>query len=308
MLAPGQRMVDRPGALHFYDGRRVVSLRSDDEVRAAVHALVDIGQVHPGQGDAGPDEATLADLRELLTELAVLDSAEREGAVQTPSAEFASAASGSWVGRREAGERLATIRVRVLAADDEHDALAAGLRAAGLGVAGRLRHPDEVAALDPDTDLVVATAGAHQPASTLLRVNAACVARRVAWLPIGAFDGAVVRVGPLVLPGRTACFDCTLQRLAANTEFAHLYREVAADAPSAAAPAAVQAWAHAIGALLLVRWIGARDPHVPGRLLTLVPDECGIRRATVFRVPRCPVCVAPDHVPAAAPWELGRAF
>src|SRR5438105_1546411 len=40
VLASGQRLVETPGALHFYDGRRVVTLTGDDEVSAAIVRLL----------------------------------------------------------------------------------------------------------------------------------------------------------------------------------------------------------------------------------------------------------------------------
>ena len=155
---------------------------------------------------------------------------------------------------------------------------------------------------------MVASADPSAPARPLRRINELCHESAVSWLPIGAYDGAVIRVGPLIIPGQSACFECTLTRLAANTQYSDLYEDVVLAVGSGPAPAAVDRWARAMAELIVMGWVGAADAALPGRLFTLTPTTLGVRSAIVFRVPRCPACGCPDYIPAAAPWESARAY
>jgi bacteriocin biosynthesis cyclodehydratase domain-containing protein len=163
--------------------------------------------------------------------------------------------------------------------------------------------------LDADSDLtdavLVVTAGADGSAGELPAINELALRRNLTWLPIGAFDGAVIRVGPLMIPGATACFRCTVTRLAANVEFPAEFVELAVRMPAADAPPAVDQWAIGFATLLLLRWLGAADAGAAGVLHTLVPAELTTRAARVYPVPRCCACHAADWLPAAAPWEVG---
>jgi ribosomal protein S12 methylthiotransferase accessory factor len=183
--------------------------------------------------------------------------------------------------------------------------VAAALSDSGL----RVTHAQLLAQLadaSPSTDLVVASAtdvvAEAAGGSAFDEINRICLDADLTWLPVGDFDGQVLRVGPLIVPGQTACYECTITRLSANVDFAGLYREVLT-APAAPAPAAVQNWADSIAALIAVQWIGGRDSSLPGRLATLTPQSRSTRTSTVLRVPRCQACGAPDYLPAAAPWE-----
>lgn len=310
LLTPGVRLVDRPGALYFVDGRRVVAIQADDHTRRAIRAAIDPGR----DGSPALDEAVAADIDDLLERLQ-LGTAERPaadaGGRRQPdrtdqaecAAQFASAAVGGWVAPHDASDRLLSTTVHVH--EDESGSLRALLRASGL-TCRALGGPADVARLDPRHDLVAVVATPQQPATALGEMNEACLAGRVPWLPISGYDGALMHVGPLMIPGQTACFECLLRRLAANVEYADVFRDVVADAPPAPTPRALRDWSYSIAALVLLRWVANRDNGLPGRLLTLAVDEFAIRPATVFRVPRCAACSAPDFTTAAAPWGVAR--
>lgn len=318
MLTPGVRLVERPGVLHFFDGRRVVSVAGDDDARATVlHVLhddvdasSDPGGDSPGGSARGDDN--YAPVRALLVRLGLIPPpsvAPTHTTAPATGPATAGAPTGASTGAQFAAatdprtslatatERLAGTHVHVCSDDDVLLGLLAG---SGLRV-HRLVGPELIPTLDADRDLLVVTASDDRPAGSIDLVNRLCLDSGVTWLPIGAFDGAVLRVGPLMIPGHTACAACLHRRLAANVAYADLYDDVA-DVPAAPTPAALRQWAYGIASLVLLRWIATGDHAVPGQLLSLDPLALTVRSALVRRVPRCPVCRAPEHVAAAAPW------
>jgi bacteriocin biosynthesis cyclodehydratase domain-containing protein len=310
VLSSGTRMIERAGVLHFYNGRRLVSLDTDVQLRSAIAAITGL-------------TAIPADLTELAAQLNIDPSTTEQlvglmrsnGLLKLDTAILSdeSSMTTDFLGGLVAGEmdaeqadgRLTATTVHVLGATP--GALCDALQANGLRAT-----PSSMAVLreaDPNTTLVVAeSATAHRTTeSDLCAVNRFNLDRGLSWLPIGAYDGELIRVGPLIIPNQTACFDCTVTRLAANVEYSAHYRDVVLAMAAASAPAAVHTWAHSVAALSLLRWVGTRDASVPGTMHTLVPRELSIRAATVFRVPRCPTCQARDFIPAAAPWETAGA-
>jgi bacteriocin biosynthesis cyclodehydratase domain-containing protein len=298
-------MIERPGALHFYDGHRVVSLGGDDAVVAALAAIA--SSQRPAHVDElaariGFDAETTRQLLQLLSSNSVVDAGQGDARATTPvtaaaadAADFSRATVGGIITLTQARERLATTTVHVVGtrAADTADRLGlSGLRALPVDLAVLQNGPG----LDRE-DVVVADADCS------LQVNELSLRHGFAWLPIGDYDGAVIRVGPLVLPGQTACFHCVLTRLSANVEYPSIYHDVVASAPRAPAPEALSSWAMSVAAICLVRWIGSADPTLPGTLHTLVGADLSVRAGTVYRVPRCSSCAAQDYLPAAAPWE-----
>ncbi|SHG04397.1 bacteriocin biosynthesis cyclodehydratase domain-containing protein [Jatrophihabitans endophyticus] len=309
MLLPSVRLVETPDSMHFFDGRRLVSLQVDDAARSAVRRALErqhpVAPVPPAHLEHAPSPSgdDVDDARRLLTDL---DLAVPDGGMPWHGeigADYAATTAFGATSPRGAADRLATTTVNVLS--DDAAALAAMLAESGLRCRV-LDGPAAIASLDAAHDVVLATDSDDTPTRTLREVNAACLAARVAWLPITAYDGAVLHVGPLVVPGATACFECTVRRRAANTEYADLYDGVVSAVAAAPTPRALRAWSYAVASLCLLHWIGNRDQHLPGQLLTLDPAGMALRQARVFRVPRCVACAGPDYTVAAAPWELAR--
>ncbi|MEO8888784.1 MAG: TOMM precursor leader peptide-binding protein [Jatrophihabitantaceae bacterium] len=296
MLLPGVRLVERPGVLHFFDGRRVVSVRGDEGGRRAVRQAVD------GASDGAETDQAVTDAHELLERLKLGPAGGQPAGPVSVGAAFASASVAGWVTPSEADARLRDADVHVWDCTSDTSGLLDALSASGVHCT-ELRDLRRIAELDPARSVVVVVASDQHPTQRLREVNAACIARGIVWLPVGAYDGAVIRVGPLMIPGQTACADCLLRRLAANVEYSAEYRDIA-DAPAAPTPPALRAWSYSVAALILLRWLANHDVRLPGRLFTLVPDDLAIRQATVYRVPRCETCAAPDFVTAAAPWDI----
>lgn len=297
MLLPGVRLVERPGVLHFFDGRRVVSVRGDEAGRRMLR-LVAEGD-GPGEASGSSDPAR-DDARALLSRLRL---GSDEPAAELPvAAAYAAAGVSGWTSGAEAQRRLAETTVHVWGAGA--DGLSASLADSGPTVSA-VKDPADLAGLDPRRSVVVVLADDDQPLRRLRAANEACLAAGLTWLPIGAYDGAAMLVGPLTVPRQSACAECLLRRLAANVAYADVFGEVV-DAPAAPTPPALRRWAESVATLLLVHWIATREARLPGRLFALVPEELSVRQSVVLRVPRCPTCAGPDFLPAAAPWEVAR--
>ena len=356
MLIPGHRMIERAGALHFYDGRRLVSMTAPQPVRTAIVALSSLlfnapsdlhssdlhspnlhsSDLHSPDTDSdktssaaswsgtrseahhqhrdleqvsevlqlGPDGAR--ELLDLMMKLSVIDprpvSSIATASALDGAAHFCSGQTGGWLRPDDARARLEGHRV--LAVGAHADLLCSELVASGLRA--ETASMPQLGEENLENSVVVAGADEDGSLAYLPELNDLALRRRFNWLPLGDFDGEVIRVGPLIVPGSTACFTCTLTRLAANVEYSTLYADLVVRIPAAPAPAAVRSWTNAVVSLVLLRWLGNRDHGVPGVLHTLVARDLTVRSARVHPVPRCVDCRATDHVPAAAPWEMAR--
>lgn len=135
--------------------------------------------------------------------------------------------------------------------------------------------------------------------------NALMLSRRQPWLPVFPFDGVCAAVGPLVLPGETACSTCLrIRRHSAlrDPELAERYEAVPAYRPVGGAVASLLA---GLAVHVTLRWISRRDPQVAGMLFALrLRPHPDIQAHEVHPVPRCPACRRrPGHTPA--PWHAG---
>lgn len=126
------------------------------------------------------------------------------------------------------------------------------------------------------------------------------------WLPFGALDGGVVTIGPLIVPHESACFECFVLRRESTSGCAEelaLLRGSRAPAPRPT----LLAVATALTAELVVRWLGTRDPSLPGALFTVRSlDGVSVDTHRVLRVPRCPACSRVAGVAQPSPWHEAR--
>jgi bacteriocin biosynthesis cyclodehydratase domain-containing protein len=304
-------MVEQAGVLHFYDGRRLVSIDTDESLRAAIVTLTHLTDSHAPPPeictDVDLDPHTLRQLLDTLTSAGLLEQAEAGSAssaqdMPPATVTFASALTSGRVSRAQTQLRLDEATIHVVS--PEPDELCTEL--ASHGLRANAASIKTLGQLDPASSIVIAEAGTDGDLGALIAVNHASLDRGFSWLPIGGYDGEVVRVGPFTIPGSTACFACTLSRLAANVEYSEQYYDVVLAVPAAPVAPCVRRWAHAVACLSLLRWITAKDAAIPGTIHTLVPRDLSIRSATVFAVPRCPTCRTRDYLPAAAPWETAR--
>ena len=205
------------------------------------------------------------------------------------------AAESSGASAVEVAARLATARVAVLGDEDRCDGLARLLQRSGMSVT---RGGGEAGG-----DVVVVGAGADRHGW-----NERALEHGGPWLPFGEFDGRVLSVGPLVVPHETACLECVRLRRESTSGCAEelaLFR----DAPEPVGPRpALHAAAYALAAEVVVRWLGVRDPALPGTLFTIASEDgLSIRAHTVLRVPRCPACSPAAGLAPPSPWHEAQA-
>lgn len=153
----------------------------------------------------------------------------------------------------------------------------------------RVRGVEDVAPLARDADLVVLLA--DWPAYELERwVNEACVAAGTPYVACGQ-STPIVKVGPLYVPGRSACFACEERQM---RRVAPLYDEVVAmrQAPRGAA-VTLGPSAGVVGTLISLEVMHAllgQPAATEGRAMLLNMQTLETSWAAVERDPACPVC------------------
>ena len=177
------------------------------------------------------------------------------------------------------------------------DCAAAWLRAFDPGVSvephrRRIGSAAELRALIGDADLLVQTA--DSPAYSIVRwVDEACRALRIPYV-LGGQRPPVVRAGPTIVPGRTACFTC--RETALRREFP-LYGELSAqrDAspPRAITLGPASAIAGALVALQSMHALLGRPVPTEGRALLVDMRTLATTWEAWERLPDCPACHHP---------------
>gem|GEM_PF-4795987 len=147
----------------------------------------------------------------------------------------------------------------------------------------------------------------HHRVSLLRTVNRACLERNVTWTSARTL-GARVEVGPTVVPGETACFDCYEQRRQSNYNG---YREDAERAERLALQGldtgrlAVEAADGILVAEVLKLVGGFSRPMTYGSLFSLDLITLESRLHPVLKIPRCASCGAPArNQPTTSVWPF----
>lgn len=151
-------------------------------------------------------------------------------------------------------------------------------------------------------DLVVC-APAPGELPRLPELNEQALAARQPWLQILPFDGRYAAVGPLYLPGDTACYECFRLRRVANLEACDelaLLERAPATYPSAPAVDAVLA---GLAVQLALHWLALGDHYAPAAFYAfeLLPT-LSLDVHHVHRVPRCRACSDVEDVAPPLPW------
>jgi len=183
--------------------------------------------------------------------------------------------------------RLATATVQVVGPERLAERVRRQLGAAGCERVARL----EVSELEESEAADLLVACADIPArGWFSRLNAFALRSRRPWLRAAA-HGTRSWLGPLVLPGETACFACLETREQANVRAGGAWPELAPGAIGAFAPQedllAAQAAAEA------TRFLGRfAPPATVGHFYELSATSPGSRRHALLRVPECHACGA----------------
>lgn len=164
---------------------------------------------------------------------------------------------------------------------------AALLRRSGATVAWRrtLPHP-------PEAELVVALPAPGEV--TLLDAwNETALAAGREWMQVLPWDGRLLAIGPVYVPGQTACFRCYTLRRAAAAGLGPPGRSLETVPTRARAGAALHVLAAAVAAEHALRWLARRDAALAGTVHALdVGDGLGLLPHLVLPVPLCPACGA----------------
>jgi bacteriocin biosynthesis cyclodehydratase domain-containing protein len=146
------------------------------------------------------------------------------------------------------------------------------------------------------SDLIVVALPRPAPA-LLAAVNLACLEQAVPFLPV-VISGHEAVIGPTVLPGRSACYDCFKQRLKSNAAFpeddaayeAHLDRQTGGVTLPEWPPFTTAV--AALAAMEAIRFITRFTPPITAGQVLFVDALTGSQRASrVWKLPRCPACM-----------------
>jgi bacteriocin biosynthesis cyclodehydratase domain-containing protein len=244
----------------------------------------------------------------LLQEHGVLTEPALEAVTESErrSAEFLAATDP--LGRTTA-ELLATIRaarVVVVGAGPLAADVASSLRRSGIGGLERLALTAESGELSRLQLALAVPSGEELP--SLSAWNEAALGAGLPWLQVLPFDGLFGAVGPLYVPGETACYECFRVRRASNVDYGREFlalQDVPASLPAAAS---VEQTVAGLAATFALRWLAYRDQFLPGTWYAL---ELGVRPAlgahVLYRVPRCPTCSGLGKAAQPLPWHKGAA-
>jgi bacteriocin biosynthesis cyclodehydratase domain-containing protein len=191
-------------------------------------------------------------------------------------------------------------------------ALAEGLRglpgSPSVEIGGDAMDPPTIGALLTGAELGLVALEGHDP-RLLHMVNRAAIKSGKPWL-LASIDGNLGLIGPLFLPGRTACFNCYSALSDAATpyrEMARKYRQYLLDGGHPTFFPALPAYADIVAGhatLAAVQFLLGRRSFALGRVAIFDFVRMIVDTEDVLRLPRCPVCSL-DHGPARPP--LGAA-
>jgi thiazole/oxazole-forming peptide maturase SagC family component len=127
----------------------------------------------------------------------------------------------------------------------------------------------------------------------LLNWNRFCIQNRIDFLPVYLQD-MIGYLGPLIIPGETACLNCVRQRQNSHLrdlEIRNLIEINAAKGQSIAAihPSAIGVLAHT-AVFELMHYYGKMPAPRPGRLIRVNLTQGITESKRVLKIPRCPVC------------------
>ena len=302
LLAPWYRLVEDGDRLVCEHGRSVVVLEGG-AVRTLLPALLPLLDGSRTLDDLAsclgePARPAIAQALDLLAAHELLvDGPDLPAAPD--AVKVVAAASG--LALSVVAERLAGATVGIVGAAGPADLLARLLHADGVG---------EVRPLGWDggsVDLAV-VAPAPVEAGLVPDWNRHALEQRLPWLLLRPFDGLVVTVGPLVVPGESACHECVQLRLASHVEYGRDLAAIECVSSLAGQSAGLAASSAGLAAQLVVSWLGAHDARLPGLLFVLeTQPQISLAAHPVLRVPRCGSCSDEGRFAAPLPWHEAEA-
>lgn len=137
----------------------------------------------------------------------------------------------------------------------------------------------------------------------LVETNAAAIASGSPWLQVPAYDGDLLTVGPLHVPGQTCCADCLRIRRAANAPYPKAARSARLlTAPRLHRASLVVQLQAGLVALVAARFTLNPASSAVGTVHALALTSLRSSEHRVLRVPRCPSCSAARERAVPYPW------
>jgi bacteriocin biosynthesis cyclodehydratase domain-containing protein len=202
--------------------------------------------------------------------------------------------------------RLERAAVAVVGSGPLAAEVASSLRRSGLGGLERLPLDGAQAALERLELAVTAPAGEELP--ELSAWNQSALRAALSWLQVLPFDGLFAAVGPLYVPGESACYECFRVRRASNVEYGRqllALQDVGVPLPAAAS---VEQAVAGLAATLALRWLVHRDQFLPGTWYALeLGPQPALQAHVLYRVPRCRACSGLGRTAQPLPWHKGAA-
>jgi bacteriocin biosynthesis cyclodehydratase domain-containing protein len=296
LVEDGQRvLVEHGGTVVTLEGRAATALLPRllpllDGTRTSTEISEALGQA---AGPAVSKALSLLAGNGLLVEGPLVPT---DADARTVTATFAACVTGRST-QAAARERLAVARVAVVGSGAVAKAIRRLQRQSGVGWV----HAFSADSTPPEASLVVA-APSRTEVPTLERRNELALERKQPWLQVLPYDGRFVVVGPLFLPGASACRACWLTRRAACSGYEDDFELVERQPARAPSSAPVIALGAALATLLAVRWLTTADAGLPGRYYALETRTImHLRFDHVLRVPRCGTC-GPPKTGVPSPW------
>jgi bacteriocin biosynthesis cyclodehydratase domain-containing protein len=164
------------------------------------------------------------------------------------------------------------------------------------GVESYETSPDERALENSITGSDIAVLALEQPDIRLAHlVNRVCIGAGKRWIHV-TLDGNLGVVGPLFVPGETACYNdfrTLLDAAGSNPQMSRLYRRYATERGAVSFSPGLPAHADIVGgfaSLGVVHWLLSSTCYLLGRALVVNFDRMTIDVEDVLKLPRCPVC------------------
>jgi bacteriocin biosynthesis cyclodehydratase domain-containing protein len=133
--------------------------------------------------------------------------------------------------------------------------------------------------------------------------NALAVEQRCHFLPLVLQD-VIGYLGPLVIPGETACFECLISRENSHMDEADLRRIIERTAYAAGTPAFHPIMASVLGQIAAFELVKHYSEAIPvrrvGTLIEVNLISASITTRKVLKVPRCLVCSSLNTFPSVA--------
>jgi bacteriocin biosynthesis cyclodehydratase domain-containing protein len=206
------------------------------------------------------------------------------------------------LGPAEAGKRLREARIALVGESRVGRAVGRLLRRCGIGSVVRVGWEADVL-----SDLAVVVPGPSE-AGRIEAWNATALDRGIRWLAIRPFDGATATVGPLVVPGESACHACLVLRLGGHLEYGSDFARIERAPVAVEAGAPLETIAAGVAAHLVLAWVGGRDTRLPGVVHVLqTGPPLALTAHSVLRVPRCPACSPVERSAPRVPWHEAAA-